>query len=662
MIFFVFLYMESLETKFPNLAVEWDYEKNGNLSPSSVTPGSRLKVYWKCSICGRSYAMRVSNRTAPSKQNKKTKQCPICRGQIIIPGYNSLEAKYPDIVKNEWDFELNEIDPDTIAPHTNKAYYWKCLNGHESYQARVNNKISKNGGNCPKCSHQKFSKEFSLQSINPELAREWDIELNGGVSPDEVFANSNKEYWWRCPKCGHAWKAKVNNRSNGRGCPNCVKGLHTSFPEQVVFHYIKMVFPDAINNFKLNRKELDVFIPSLRTGIEYDGEAFHRTAKKVSSDVKKTEYLNKQGIRIIRIRECGCAPFSSSAAEIIRIRYSADYRDLQHKLQLLLTELCRSNGIKIIPTVDIEAIRNEILAKIYTIPYEESFAAQIENSENEGMRKIAQWDYVRNNPLMPIMVRPFSEKRVYWVCPNNPEHKWRNTVKSVSLGFGCPFCSKKHRWTTEEWVAVAQGVHGNKYDYSKVDYINSKTPVEIICPKHGLFTQIPTEHLSGKGCKFCAHQAFHPKESLAVISPEIAKQWDYDRNKESGVTPETIGINSTIRFWWHCTNGQPHSFQATIAKRVNGGVQCAICHGKQMAYDRSLEANYPQLAKEWSPDNDKKPSAVSCGSEYKAKWRCLNPSHPIYEASVYSRAHLHSGCPLCARERIALSRKKHNPD
>ena len=249
------------------------------------------------------------------------------------------------------------------------------------------------------------------------------------------------------------------------------------------------------------------------------------------------------------------------------------------------------------------------------------------------------------------MVRPFSEKKVYWKCPNNTTHKWHNTVKSVSLGFGCPFCSKRRRWTTEEWIAAAQGVHGNKYDYSKVDYINSKIPVEIICPKHGPFTQIPTEHLSGKGCKFCAHQAFHPKESLAVICPEIAKQWDYDKNKKTGFTPETIGINSTKRFWWHCTNGKPHSFQATIAKRVNGGAQCAVCHGKQMAYDRSLEANYPQLAKEWSRNNDKRPSEVSCGSEYKAKWKCPNPSHPEYEATVYNRAHLHSGCPLCAREK-----------
>lgn len=654
--------MVTLASKYPQLAQEWDYERNGDLTPSSITPGSHLKVYWICPTCGHSYSMRVSNRTAPSKQNKKTKLCPVCRGQIIIPGYNSLKAKYPEVVENEWDFDLNEIDPDTIAPHTNKAYYWKCLNGHESYLARVNNKISKNGGNCPKCSHQKFSKEFSLKSLNPALAQEWDIELNGGLSAEEVFANSNKAYWWRCPKCGHTWKAKVNNRNNGRGCPNCAKGRHTSFPEQVVFHYLRAVFPEAVNGYKFQKKELDIYIPSIKTGIEYDGEAFHRTSRKVRFDIAKTQFFKEQGIRIIRIRERGCSPFTSDVAEVITINYSPDYRELQDTLQVLIDELCSYNSIQEIPRVDIDAIRNVIMAELYAVPYEESFAAKQIAKSRAGEKLIAIWDCERNAPLTPEAVKPFSELKVFWVCPNHSEHKWRNTVKSVSLGYGCPSCSKCRRWTTKDWINKAQIIHNFKYDYSKVVYVNSKTPIEIICPIHGSFMQLPSEHLAGKGCKYCAHQAFHPKESLAIVCPEVAKQWDYERNRETGYTPDSIGVDSKIKFWWHCTNGKPHSFQATIAKRVNGGLQCAVCHGKQMAYDRSLEANYPQLANEWCTENDKRPSEVSCGSEYKAKWKCPNPSHPIYEAAVYNRAHLHSGCPLCAKERIALSRKKHNPE
>lgn len=79
-------------------------------------------------------------------------------------------------------------------------------------------------------------------------------------------------------------------------------------------------------------------------------------------------------------------------------------------------------------------------------------------------------------------------------------------------------------------------MQGNKYDYSKVKYESSKKFVTIICPKHGEFTQMPAEHLAGKGCKYCAHQTFHPLESLANIAPEIAAEWDYEMNKDSGYT------------------------------------------------------------------------------------------------------------------------------
>lgn len=58
--------------------------------------------------------------------------------------------------------------------------------------------------------------------------------------------------------------------------------------------------------------------------------------------------------------------------------------------------------------------------------------------------------------------------------------------------------------TTEEFIIRAKIIHGNKYDYSKVDYKNSKTKIKIICPKHGEFKQRPNDHIQGKGCILCA--------------------------------------------------------------------------------------------------------------------------------------------------------------
>lgn len=60
-------------------------------------------------------------------------------------------------------------------------------------------------------------------------------------------------------------------------------------------------------------------------------------------------------------------------------------------------------------------------------------------------------------------------------------------------------------FTTDIFIKKAKEIHGEKYDYSLVDYVNTKTKVEIICPVHGIFEQIPYNHLSGKGCKECGY-------------------------------------------------------------------------------------------------------------------------------------------------------------
>ncbi len=60
-----------------------------------------------------------------------------------------------------------------------------------------------------------------------------------------------------------------------------------------------------------------------------------------------------------------------------------------------------------------------------------------------------------------------------------------------------------HRKTTEQFIEEAKKIHGDRYDYSKVEYKNNKTKVCIICPKHGEFWQKPNVHLSNHGCPHC---------------------------------------------------------------------------------------------------------------------------------------------------------------
>ncbi len=77
------------------------------------------------------------------------------------------------------------------------------------------------------------------------------------------------------------------------------------------------------------------------------------------------------------------------------------------------------------------------------------------------------------------------------------------------VGHGCKICGRlaptnARRSNTEQFIAKAKRVHGDKYDYSLVSYERHELPVTIVCPAHGEFEQKPHNHLSGSGCRKCA--------------------------------------------------------------------------------------------------------------------------------------------------------------
>lgn len=107
-----------------------------------------------------------------------------------------------------------------------------------------------------------------------------------------------------------------------------------------------------------------------------------------------------------------------------------------------------------------------------------------------------------------------SREAVVIDCPVHGEFQQR--ASSHLQGNGCPVCatdnrrsvkrelvSHKKRDTVSAFILKAQVVHDEKYDYSRVKYVNSRTKVEIVCPKHGSFLQTPSSHIQGHGCPKC---------------------------------------------------------------------------------------------------------------------------------------------------------------
>ena len=92
-------------------------------------------------------------------------------------------------------------------------------------------------------------------------------------------------------------------------------------------------------------------------------------------------------------------------------------------------------------------------------------------------------------------------------------------------------------FTTDIFIKKAKEIHGDKYDYSLVKYTNAKTRVKIICPVHGIFEQIPYNHLSGKGCKECGcvengrNRSITLEKFLEKARKVHGDKYDYSKSK-----------------------------------------------------------------------------------------------------------------------------------
>ncbi|WP_371095115.1 zinc-ribbon domain-containing protein [Streptomyces sanglieri] len=211
----------SLAEKYPRIASQWDQEQNAPVTPDCVGPGSSQRYWWLCS-CGKSWRARPSDRTRDDRLTLSA--CPDCsrrataRRNAQPDPKQSLAAVNP-ILAAEWHSERNgELQPHDISPGSNHTAWWKGSCGHE-WQTRVSHRAE--GRGCPYCAGRRVGYGNDLATREPEIAARWHPTLNGSVTPCQVTFASGRHAWWLCPKCDHAWKARIGSQRDGRGCPIC---------------------------------------------------------------------------------------------------------------------------------------------------------------------------------------------------------------------------------------------------------------------------------------------------------------------------------------------------------------------------------------------------------------------------------------------------------
>lgn len=416
-----------LETTNLELAKEWNYVRNKGVTPRDVIAGSPKKFWWKCEK-GHEWYASMASRSGKNKHG-----CPYCSHQKVLVGENDLETLYPEIALR-FDSKKNNIIPNNILPGSNKKYWWKCEKEH-SFYASVSHVV--NGRWCPYCAGKKVLMGFNdLMTTHPNLVEEWDYEKNKGLNINYYTRGSSKKVWWKCSK-GHSWKTTISSRANGAGCKECLKGLRVSLPEKTIYYYLKKLFSDAQENRRIiesSQMELDIYVPSLNVGIEYDGENWHQDC---NNDLKKDELCETVGITLIRIREEKCPIYKSESVKIICKNPHDNIFILKPVINELFKKIAEIKEIKININVNIKRDYEEILNLLETNKKENSLAKL-------SPQHAAQWHYEKN-AVSPYEVSNKSNRVYWWTCEKG--HEWQQKVsnKTRAKTPWCPYCKKSKK-------------------------------------------------------------------------------------------------------------------------------------------------------------------------------------------------------------------------
>lgn len=130
----------------------------------------------------------------------------------------------------------------------------------------------------------------------------------------------------------------------------------------------------------------------------------------------------------------------------------------------------------------------------------------------------------KKNPSVEVLEEIVDDRKKIQCRCKICSHVWSVAPYTLKQGHGCPECGGSKRKDTLRFISDAKAVHGYKYDYSKVEYVNSDTDVIIICPAHGEFTQRPSNHIHKRyGCPKCADRGFlsHDQGRLYIMVDDL---------------------------------------------------------------------------------------------------------------------------------------------
>jgi rubrerythrin len=702
----------SLSVTFPLLAAEWHPTMNGDLAPSSVTPGAKLKAFWLCPACGHVWQARVGSRAHGHG-------CPACArretGRLkSLPGPgDSLAERYPEVAA-EWHPTRNGgLTPDLVGYASNKKIWWLCARCGYEWEIQVANRTR--GSSCRMCAHATLRTPRpggSLVERNPEVAAEWHPTLNGDITPNDVAFSAKRKAWWKCTQCGNEWEAAVGNRATGAGCPPCSRRGGRGRGSAL--------------NTQREGEELSAWVNAKSLPASSPDVSDRATVLKVPPSTALPERHSEVAAQWHPTRNDDRTP--------------ADFRWASNERAWWLCPTCGHEWSAII------ASRTRGGAGCPKCGRRRAGAALGVPKPGQSLAErlpelAAQWHPTRNGDFNPTSVTAKSGKRAWWLCPECG-NEWEAQIGSRANGYGCKACatqksavayskpSPRQSLAEQDEELAGQWHPTRNGDLTPADVTgNSGKKAWWLCERGHEWQAMINNRTKARGCPKCIlwgtsveeirlrhelvaagvpieveHTVIYPLTGRPLNCDMVVPAWnvviEFDGNRfhktpegmakdlrktaalrEAGWTVirvredlEPIGEHdvvvplfstATVRTKAVLTKLDELGFKAArhdaylatdgpwAAEAAEGEARCPRA--------RSLAIESPTLAAEWDYVRNAPltPEHVMIGSGEKAWWLCAVCGNS-WRAVIGSRATGH-GCPACGRAATSKSRSTPKP-
>jgi hypothetical protein len=279
----------------------------------------------------------------------------------------------------------------------------------------------------------------------------------------------------------------------------------------------------------------------------------------------------------------------------------------------------------------------------------------VKSSENHNLKALfpevaREWHPAKNGDLTPDKVKPAARLKAWWQCDKG--HQWQAFVFNRTRGNNCPYCNRRKASKENNLLAVSPETaklwHPTKNGDLSPDQVTPHSGKKVWwrCRKgHEWKTTVGGMQSSKTGCPYCSGRIASEVYNLAVLFPELVKEWHPTKN--GNLTPEQVTPGSDRKVWWQCKKG--HEWQAIIGNRTRKKYNCPYCVNHFVAKDNNFQVRYPELARQWHPTKNGKltPDKVMPGSLRKVWWICRY-GH-VWKAALASRTNRGVGCPHCQR-------------